>query len=176
MAGDTIYWKARPMKAVDGLGTVLGFWGSVCSFYTPILYEGFEDTFTGSLPDGWYTTDGWYDYGWSVTSETSKTGDKCLVSDDIGNSDEATVYLEVYCSKPSTVSFYKKVSSEAGYDELEFYIDNEKMDEWSGLLSLWTRVSYDLDTGSHELKWIYDKDSSTSSGSDRAWIDEVVVK
>lgn len=47
------------------------------------------------------------------------------------------------------------------------------MEEWSGEVE-WNQVSYTLPSGSHQLTWTYEKDSSLSSGSDCAWIDDIV--
>ena len=71
------------------------------------------------------------------------------------------------------MSFYYKVSSESNYDKLHFKIDGVEKNNWSGEVS-WAQASYALTPGSHELRWEYSKDVSVSSGSDCAWIDNVV--
>ena len=71
------------------------------------------------------------------------------------------------------LTFYRKVSSENGYDYLRFYIDGNMMDQWSGNHS-WEQFSYPVSAGSHTFKWQYDKDNIVSSGEDCAWIDYIV--
>jgi len=72
------------------------------------------------------------------------------------------------------ISFYKKVSSESNWDYLRFYINNVEQDEWSGNVD-WSQESYSVTAGDDvEFKWAYEKDGSVSSGSDCAWIDEIV--
>jgi hypothetical protein len=66
-----------------------------------------------------------------------------------------------------------KVSSEAGYDELRFAIDNAQQDAWSGEVD-WTLASYPVSSGSHTLKWTYFKDNIVSSGTDAAWVDNII--
>jgi hypothetical protein len=73
-----------------------------------------------------------------------------------------------------TISFYWKVSSEAGYDALEFYVDGSLQDSISGAAD-WQQVSYTLTSGTYELKWRYVKDWSVSEGDDAGWVDALVV-
>jgi len=72
------------------------------------------------------------------------------------------------------ISFYWKVSSETGYDSLEFYIDGSLQDSISGSAD-WQQVLYTLPSGTYELKWRYVKDWSVSEGDDAGWVDALVV-
>lgn len=74
----------------------------------------------------------------------------------------------------ATLSFYYNVSSESGYDFLRFYIDGIQQNQWSGTVG-WTQQTYILAAGSRTLRWEYSKDSSASSGSDAAYIDDIVI-
>ena len=74
----------------------------------------------------------------------------------------------------ATLSFYYNVSSESGYDYLRFYIDGVQQNQWSGAIG-WTQQSYILAAGSRTLRWEYSKDSSSSSGSDAAYIDNITI-
>ncbi|OQY27798.1 MAG: hypothetical protein B6244_09400 [Candidatus Cloacimonetes bacterium 4572_55] len=76
-------------------------------------------------------------------------------------------------SGSGTISFYRKVSSESGYDYLKFYIDGVMQNEWGGEVS-WGQVSYDVAEGTHTFMWAYEKDGSVNNGSDKAWIDYIV--
>ena len=73
-----------------------------------------------------------------------------------------------------SVSFWWKVSSEAGYDYLRFSIDGAVKDEISGEVG-WQQESYPITAGSHTLKWEYAKDGSFARGSDAAWVARVVL-
>lgn len=90
--------------------------------------------------------------------------------DDYGTT---SLYISVTVAQEAPVSFYYKVSSEADYDKLHFYIDDSEKGNWSGEVA-WTQASYTIPTGSHILKWEYTKDVYSTSGSDCAWIDNVV--
>jgi hypothetical protein len=81
--------------------------------------------------------------------------------------------MQTTVSGTEMVSFYWKVSSEAGYDFLEFYIDGVLQDRISGTVD-WHQVMYAIsDSGSHILEWRYIKDSSVSEGDDSGWVDKV---
>ena len=69
-----------------------------------------------------------------------------------------------------TVGFWWKVSSEANYDELEFYIDSNRAGHISDEQD-WVQMTFSVNSGSHTLRWRYVKDSSESSGQDCAWVD-----
>jgi hypothetical protein len=71
------------------------------------------------------------------------------------------------------VQFWKKVSSESGYDFLKFYVDGIPQDSWSGEVG-WSEEVFNLEAGTHTLKWSYEKDYWVSEGSDCAWIDYIV--
>jgi hypothetical protein len=83
-------------------------------------------------------------------------------------------YIQTTVTGPGTLTFYWKVSSEANYDFLRFYIDGtEQSGRISGTVA-WQQKSFNIASGSHTLKWAYTKDRSVSSGSDCGWLDEVV--
>ncbi len=74
------------------------------------------------------------------------------------------------------VSFNRKVSSEQYHDLLLFYIDDVLQPlVWSGTVS-WERVIFNTVSGTHTYKWCYSKNSTTSSGSDSAWVDDIGIK
>ncbi len=80
--------------------------------------------------------------------------------------------MQTTISGAGTVRFYWKVSSEGGYDYLEFYIDGSLQDRISGTED-WHLMAYALSLGSHTLEWRYVKDYSVSEGDDCGWVDKV---
>src|SRR5690606_31276659 len=74
---------------------------------------------------------------------------------------------------PGDLSFWYKVSSESSYDYLKFYIDGTVQNQWSGTVD-WTQATYTLAAGTRVLKWEYMKDGSVDSGSDCAWVDDII--
>ncbi len=110
---------------------------------------------------------------WQVVSQEPFEGSYCAKSAPINDSESSTLYIDLEVVSENMFSFYYKVSSESGYDKLKFYIDNEEKGNWSGEVQ-WTQASFQLTPGTHRLSWQYSKDVYMSSGSDCAWIDNVV--
>ena len=112
-------------------------------------------------------------YAWEVTTQNPYEGQYCAKSTSISDGETTSLYINVEVEQESVVSFYYKVSSENNYDKLYFKIDGSEKNNWSGDVS-WAQAAYVLTPGSHELRWEYTKDGSVSSGSDCAWIDNIV--
>jgi hypothetical protein len=92
-------------------------------------------------------------------------------SGDIGNDQVSWMQTTIHGS--GTLSFYWKVSSEAGYDYLEFYIDGVLQDKISGSAD-WQQMTYTITgSGLHTLEWRYVKDWSESEGEDCGWVDRL---
>ncbi|HLP57945.1 MAG TPA: hypothetical protein VK186_03910, partial [Candidatus Deferrimicrobium sp.] len=90
----------------------------------------------------------------------------------ITHSQTSTIQTAVNLASAQDVKFYWKVSSEANYDFLTFYIDGVQKDRISGTVN-WTQKVYNVAAGSHTLKWTYAKDNSGSSGSDCGFVDKL---
>lgn len=124
-----------------------------------------------------------------VSGSEAYEGNYCAKSGAIGNgtySSNATTELTIYIEtlRNDTIKFYKKVSSEnpgsgwyssgtTYYDFLAFYIDGNMKGQWAGTSDEWSLQSYPVAAGTHTFKWSYEKDYSTTSGSDCAWIDNI---
>ncbi|MFP4469864.1 MAG: C25 family cysteine peptidase [Bacteroidales bacterium] len=109
---------------------------------------------------------------WTVEPSGAYEGTYCAKSGDIGDQQNTILMITLEVSSDDTISFYRKVSSEATYDFLRFYIDGNMKDEWSGT-SDWEYESYPVTAGTHTFKWEYVKDYYVASGSDCGWIDYI---
>ncbi|MBN1338771.1 MAG: hypothetical protein JXA03_05570 [Bacteroidales bacterium] len=107
---------------------------------------------------------------WTVTQSSPYEGAYCAQSGAILDQQLSILTLPYKAMYDDSVSFYVKVSSEDGYDFLIFYIDNQIMGQWSGNQA-WQKVTFPVSQGNHNFRFIYDKDTYVSSGSDCAWID-----
>ena len=116
-------------------------------------------------------------YAWELTDGRSHSGSHCARSRtwsvNGGNNCNSELSLTWTSSIDDTLSFYKMTSSENSYDFFRFYIDGQMMEESSGIYNSWSRSAYFIPAGTHTFKWSYEKDYSSASGSDCAWIDDI---
>ncbi|HOQ80236.1 MAG TPA: C25 family cysteine peptidase, partial [Candidatus Cloacimonadota bacterium] len=110
---------------------------------------------------------------WSVVNNDGYDGSHSAKSGTTPNNSNSSMSLNHTAQTNGTISFYYKVSSEANYDKLNFYIDGVRKASWSGQVP-WTNAQYTVTAGQHEYKWEYAKDYSTVGGSDCAWVDYIV--
>ncbi len=112
------------------------------------------------------------DADWTRVQDEAYDGDYSMKSGSITDDQTSVMQAELNITSAGDISFYKKVSSESGYDYLKFYIDGTEKGSWSGEVD-WSQESYSVTTGTHTFKWEYSKDGSVSNGSDCAWVDYV---
>lgn len=137
--------------------------------------EGFDSGRFDSLP--WqtgYESDGTVYYEpWEVISSDSDSSRRWATSGDLDDEQASSLCLAFSTATPGTLSFWYRVSSEASFDELTFYIGDAQVGgPWSGEIG-WQHASYHVSAGTFSLAWVYKKDGSASGGEDRVWIDDV---
>ena len=115
----------------------------------------------------WDTTG---NYPWTIVNQNAYEGNFAAQSAQIGNNRSSSLTITNTCNNSDSISFYLKVSSEEDYDFLNFYIDNQLQNKWSGQVN-WTRAAFFVPAGQHTFKWEYKKDTYMTSGQDKAWID-----
>ena len=141
--------------------------------------ETFSQTIGLNLEDfetGDFSSYAWTDAGdadWQIDSSESSEGNYSVKTGSITDDQTSELILTANVSVSGEISFYRKVSSESGYDFLKFYIDGTEKGSWSGTVD-WSEVSYDVAAGERTFKWVYSKDGSVSSSDDCAWIDYIV--
>ncbi|KAF0129533.1 MAG: hypothetical protein FD155_2456 [Bacteroidetes bacterium] len=109
---------------------------------------------------------------WTISMTNPYEGNYASRSGMISDSQQSDLWLSLIVMGNDNIKFARKVSSEAGYDYLSFYIDDSEIDKWAGEIG-WEEVSYPINEGSHLLKWSYKKDITVASGSDCAWVDKI---
>lgn len=133
-----------------------------------LIIEDFE---TGNFSQFGWTNGG--NQPWQVSNVSPYSGVYSAKSGTISHSQSSQLILQYEVGVADSISFYYKVSSESDYDYLRFYIGTTKVGEWSGTVD-WTKASYPVTAGLKTFKWEYMKDNSVSSGTDCAWVDDVV--
>lgn len=109
---------------------------------------------------------------WTITTGSAHTGTRSVRAGVISHNQ--VTWLTRPVMGPGSVQFWYRVSSESGYDFFTFYVDGVSAVRRAGTVN-WTQFTTTLTAGPHVLKWEYAKDSSTSSGSDTAWVDDLQI-
>ncbi len=109
---------------------------------------------------------------WTIESTHVHSGSYSARSGNIGNNSSTSLEVTQEVGVEGDISFWRMVSSELNYDLLKFYIDGAELGSWSGTQP-WAEVSFPVSPGTRTFKWTYQKDISTTGGSDAAWIDDI---
>jgi len=110
---------------------------------------------------------------WTIDATNAYAGNYSAKSGMINHSQSSVLQTTRILTTGGTLTFWYKVSSESGYDYLKFYVDGVQQSQFAGTVG-WTQATHTLAAGTRVLKWEYMKDVSVSSGSDCAWIDNIV--
>lgn len=124
-------------------------------------FEKFNWSFTGDLE-------------WQITDNYVAEGDFSAKSGIIGDGESTSLELSYDLVSDHQLSFYMQISSQEDHDFLNFYIDDQLIQSWSGLI-LFEQFTYPVTEGIHQFKWEYIKDNAESSGLDAAWIDFIIL-
>ena len=128
-----------------------------------------------------YTTG---EYPWTVVTD-SDTGRVCGMSGNGGvNSSVSEMMTAVTLEAGGTITFDymawgEGTGGEVGlrsiWDHCRFYVDGTAVFDVGALNNEWTTFTYELTAGEHELKWSYQKDSSTHPEGDYFKVDNVAI-
>jgi len=130
-----------------------------------------EDWETGDFNKFPWTMGGNAD--WTIETNNPYEGIYCARSGNIADAQVSNLEVTINVTSDEEITFFRKVSSEGGWDYLRFFIDGSQIDEWSGNVA-WEQESFPVNAGVHTFKWEYYKDGSISSGEDCAWIDYII--
>lgn len=156
------------------------------AFFTNDIQYGFQSTqksfleTIGLIVEDWetntFTKFPWTFSGnstWETDNTTLWEGSYSARSKTIGNNQTAAINVTYNVMYNDSISFYRKVSSELFHDALNFFIDGQRVGQWSGNAN-WKRYVYPVTAGEHTFKWEYSKDVSGANGLDAAWVDFIV--
>ena len=152
-----------------------------------VAWTGYSDSYVARISEKIVTTSS-YDfegneipanftnsatYPWTLQSSGHSGSSYCAIPGNKGVN-SSTSDLTCVVSGPGIVSFWAKVSSEGNYDKGRFLIDGDEKFAISGTKD-WTEYSYELTEGEHTLIWRYYKDSSSASGDDLFYVDDITI-
>ncbi|MDA3813684.1 MAG: M14 family zinc carboxypeptidase [Candidatus Cloacimonetes bacterium] len=135
------------------------------------LYEcDTEDFETGDFSSFQWEFTG--DADWIIDPVNSYEGIYSARSGNVSDDQESVLSINIETTYDGKLSFFRKISSEAGYDYLTFYIDGVVIESWSGG-SDWQYYNYYIEAGDHLFRWEFSKDESVSGGEDSGWLDYI---
>ncbi len=111
------------------------------------------------------------DVRWIVTPDVRHQGAYSARTGILGNSQKTTLEISIKVDGGS-IRFWRKVSTEEGFDRFQFLIDGSMMCEWSGEHD-WEQFAFSVQPGTHTFTWTYGKNYTTAEGADAAWIDDI---
>ena len=149
----------------------VGAYDNGCSYvrFINILMEDWE---TGILGQFAWSVSG--SSNWFTTGTQPYEGSQCMQSGGISNNQQTILSLNVTILEAGDMSFAYRVSSEGGYDFLRFKVNGTTNQSWSGEIP-WSEHTYTLNPGDYVLSWSYEKDVIFNSGTDAAWIDNIIL-
>lgn len=151
----------------DGSGTA----GQDCGWLDRVVFTSADNTHLNCALDNQdlrFETGG--DQRWCGQTAVATFGGSAAASGPISHSQHS--WLKTVATGPGTLSFTWKVSSEASFDRLEFYLDGVLQEQISGEVA-WRAKTVTLPPGDHALVWLYIKDGLGSAGDDRGYVDQV---
>ncbi len=108
---------------------------------------------------------------WAVTEESASSGGSSIRSGEIADNESSSISLTASFTG-GRGSFDYRVSSEEGWDFLEFYVDGNLRAQWSGEVD-WQSYEFTAPVGNAVLEWRYSKDFANAGGIDAAFIDNL---
>lgn len=110
---------------------------------------------------------------WQLESLTSSSGQFAARSGPINDNQQTSLTLLTE-TRSGPAAFDFRVSSEQGWDFLEFYLNGLRLQRWSGNVN-WQTFHFNIPGGVNRLEWRYSRDANFSSGMDAAFLDNVYV-
>jgi hypothetical protein len=129
--------------------------------------DDFESGDLTRLP--WTTAAG---SGWYVQTNTALSGKFSARSGVIAGGSTSSLILATNTG-PGTASFQLRVSCEAFWDKLEFYVNESLLAKWSGETNV--DFSFPVPSGLNRFEWRYIKDANVSLKLDAAIIDNLFL-
>ncbi|PYK58592.1 MAG: hypothetical protein DME21_15385, partial [Verrucomicrobia bacterium] len=122
--------------------------------------NSYSDTFeSGDLSTLPWSTAG--DQPWFVASGTASGGRFAARSGLVEDGQQSSLAL-TFSGRAGTGSFDFRVSSEAGWDFLEFYLNGVRVQRWSGDVN-WQTFQFAVPAGYNTCEWRYTKDANPAA-------------
>jgi hypothetical protein len=155
-------------------------WSAAATITVEVRRELFPANCVMPSAPGWVNAPTGASTGWSVATDSKAEGSCSLKSNPTGDNGKARIRFGGWFDR-GDMSFFWRVSSQAGFDCLRIFVDDIPMNLGSTCYgsggmgvageSGWNVVNLALTAGYHTVDWSYEKDGSIAAGGDAAWID-----
>ncbi len=140
----------------------------------PFVLENSPAAYSSALDIDNFTFSSTTSGEWFNQIGETQDGVDALQSADIGN-DEVTCLVtridaDATGGRGGQLSYYFKVSSDEGFDNLTISVDGMEVRRYSGEVD-WDVQTHDFRTGVHTVEWCYRKDGGGDAGADAAYLD-----
>jgi hypothetical protein len=137
----------------------------------PVFEVPASFAFAGLSPTGLVFSSGG-NSEWYLQQEVVRDGRLIAArSGDITHSN--TSWIETTVLGPGSLSYWRRVSSESGYDFFRVRLNGDVTEQLSGEHD-WAQIPLEIPSGVHTVRWEYTKDSSVHHGMDAAFLDEII--
>ena len=160
-------WEGSVSSSENPLTVTIDQALELTAVFAPVSIS--DDFESGSLSSLGYQFNG--SQGWSITDEIASAGAYAVRSGAIADNETSSLVLNT-SFVGGRGSFDYLVSSEEGWDFLEFYVDGIRKALWSGEIS-WQSFEFTVPSGNVELEWRYSKDFANSLGLDAVFVDNL---
>ena len=113
------------------------------------------------------------DLSWRSLTGGADSG-STFIGSSVFTRDNGSSSIRAIVRGPATLTFAWRVSSEEGFDFLDFFFDGFLIGGISGNVA-WEDVTIAIPDGTHDLEWSYSKDGSRREGLDRGDVDTVTL-
>lgn len=163
-------WQGSLDAATNPLSLVMTQDFTLAASFRVISHtDGFESGgFSGRLP--WVSSGG---APWLVQSNVVDAGQFAAQSGRVADNQVSALFLRLPLVAGAGV-FRVRVSSELGWDGLEFFVDGVLQKHWTGEVS-WETFTFAVPSGVVTLEWRYVKDANYSAGEDAACFDNLYL-
>lgn len=130
---------------------------------------------TDDFESGSFNTFNWQSVGntpWFISTVQPFEGVFSAQSGDINDNEISVLKIQINVIRKDSLAFNYRTDCEAVWDEFDLQVDSISFHKASGS-STWKHFACMLDTGVHQIQYIYKKDNVFSAGADAVWIDEV---
>ncbi len=113
------------------------------------------------------------DQPWNIINDFPYEGNYSIISGNIDDGQSSEISLAYEVMVADSIAFIRKVSSDPD-DKLKFFINNQLIEEWSGMTSGWKRECFAVNAGTKTFKWVYQKNGDQTMGADCGWLDYII--